>query len=233
MERGREAANGATDCDRGITYFVVVLHYIYLLLWNGDFEAASGRLKALLDRAARYSFAPYYAVGLALKGELLTAAGDAKAAVEALREALESMLREEHHIVRSPTFCALAVALSRLGRPQEARDVIEEGLKRAKKKAEVLWLPDLLRRRGEILQELRQPDFEEAESSFLGSIKHAQSQTALSWELKAAIPLARMWKGHGREKEARLLLKKTFGRFTEGLTSPDLVFARRLLDELS
>lgn len=231
-ELARQAIRAAGESDHALTYCVVVIHCIYVFLWNGDVEMASGLVEAVMERAERYSFAPYQAVAMAQKGELLAMSGDAKSAVELLGKALESMLREEHHIVRSPTFCAMAQTLCRLGRPQEARDMIDDAVKRAEERAEVLWLPDLFRRRGEVMQALPQPDLPGAEVSFLRSIEHAKSQSALSWELKAAIPLARIWKQNGREKDARLLLAEPFARFTEGFGSRDLVAARELLDEL-
>ena len=51
----------------------------------------------------------------------------------------------------------------------------------------------LLRVRGEILLALSLPDLAAAEDSMLRSIDCARAQSALSWELRAAIPLTRMW----------------------------------------
>ena len=52
------------------------------------------------------------------------------------------------------------------------------------------------------------------------------------WELRAATSLARLWRDQGRRAEARDLLAPVYGWFTEGLDEPDLVTARRLLEEL-
>jgi len=59
------------------------------------------------------------------------------------------------------------------------------------------------------------------------------SATALSWELRAATSLARLWHEQGRTTEARALLMPVYDRFTEGFDTADLRAARGLIDELS
>jgi predicted ATPase len=58
-------------------------------------------------------------------------------------------------------------------------------------------------------------------------------QAALSWEMKAAIPLARLRAERGRSDEARLMLEDKLGRFSEGFGNRDLTIARQLLEEIS
>jgi predicted ATPase len=55
----------------------------------------------------------------------------------------------------------------------------------------------------------------------------------LAWELRAAISLARLWQSQGRSREARDLLARVYGRFTEGFGTADLREAKRLIDALS
>lgn len=227
----RQAIKEAEVCDHPVTYCIVVIYSIYVLLWSGDFKTASALTETIFERAERYSLGPYRAVSLALKGELKVIGGDALTGIEVLREALGAMLSEQHHIIRSPTICALAMGLRYSGRLNEARDVIDQGLGRAKDMNEILWLPDLLRTRGEILQDLSQLKL--AEASLLRSVDHARKQSALSWQLKAAIPLARLLAKQGRNDDARSTLEDLYRRFKEGFGTRDLIAARQLLDELS
>ena len=67
---------------------------------------------------------------------------------------------------------------------------------------------------------------------FRQALDWARQQGALSWELRAATSLARLWRDHHRGGEARDLLASVYGRFTEGFDTADLKRARRLLDEL-
>jgi predicted ATPase len=66
----------------------------------------------------------------------------------------------------------------------------------------------------------------------LRALEIARGQTALSWELRAAMSLARLWRRHGRAAEARDLLAETYGKFTEGFSTSDLVQARKLMMDL-
>jgi predicted ATPase len=70
----------------------------------------------------------------------------------------------------------------------------------------------------------------------LRAIEVARCQEAKSWELRAAISLSRLWHALGsadRREEARKLLQETYGWFTEGFGTADLIEAKALLDELA
>lgn len=72
-----------------------------------------------------------------------------------------------------------------------------------------------------------------AETKLLRALEIARGQSALSWELRCATSLARLWGRHGRAAEARDLLAATYGKFTEGFGTTDLVQARNLMAELA
>jgi predicted ATPase len=71
-----------------------------------------------------------------------------------------------------------------------------------------------------------------AEAAFERSLALAREQNALSWQLRTATSLARLWRNQGRRQEGRRLLSDTYDRFDEGLSTADLVAARALVDEL-
>jgi predicted ATPase len=54
----------------------------------------------------------------------------------------------------------------------------------------------------------------------------------LSWELRAATSLARLWLEQNRTKAAREILAAVYDRFTEGFETADLRAAKLLLDGL-
>jgi predicted ATPase len=56
---------------------------------------------------------------------------------------------------------------------------------------------------------------------------------AKSWELRAAMSMARLWRDQGERNEARELLAPVYGWFTEGFDTRDLKEAKALLEELS
>ena len=76
----------------------------------------------------------------------------------------------------------------------------------------------------------RNPDLAEAETIFRRAIDIARSQGARSWQLRAAISLARLLGRHGSSEEARGLLREMYASFTEGFETGDLREAKALLD---
>ena len=54
----------------------------------------------------------------------------------------------------------------------------------------------------------------------------ARARQAKSWELRAAMSMARLWRGQGKPQQARELLVPVYGWFTEGFDMLDLKGAR-------
>jgi predicted ATPase len=71
------------------------------------------------------------------------------------------------------------------------------------------------------------------EAYFERALAVARAQQARSWELRAAMSLARLWRDQGKRNEARELLAPVYGWFTEGFDTLDLKVAKVLLDESS
>jgi len=90
-----------------------------------------------------------------------------------------------------------------------------------------------LRIKGAILMQCVDPDLARAEEHFLQSLDWARRQDALSWELRTATSLARLWRIQGRAAEARTDLAAVYDRFSEGFATTDLRAAKALVAELS
>ena len=86
---------------------------------------------------------------------------------------------------------------------------------------------------GEIALQSREPDAEKAEGYFARALAVARQQQAKSWELRAAMSLARLWRDQGKPQQARELLAPVYGWFTEGFDTRDLKEAKALLDQLA
>jgi predicted ATPase len=59
-----------------------------------------------------------------------------------------------------------------------------------------------------------------------------RQQQAKSWELCAAMSMARLWRDQGKRTEAREFLAPVYGWFTERFDTLDLKEAKALLNEL-
>jgi predicted ATPase len=72
-----------------------------------------------------------------------------------------------------------------------------------------------------------------AETAFEEALSIARNQQAKSWELRAAMSLARLWRDKGKVQQARELLAPVCGWFTEGFDTRDQKEAKALLEELA
>ena len=75
-------------------------------------------------------------------------------------------------------------------------------------------------------------DAAKAQGYFERALAVARKQEAKSWELRAALSVARLWRDQGKVREARELLAPVYGWFTEGLDTRNLKEAKAPLDEL-
>ena len=85
---------------------------------------------------------------------------------------------------------------------------------------------------GELALMSAEHDATKAEDHFKRSLAVARQQQAKSWELRAAMSMARLWRDQGKRDEARELLAPVYGWFTEGFDTRDLKEAKALLGEL-
>ena len=86
---------------------------------------------------------------------------------------------------------------------------------------------------GDVALKSPKPDTAEAEAYFERALSIAREQQAKSWELRASMSMARLWRDQGKRDEARELLAPVYGWFTEGHETRDLKDAKALLGELA
>jgi predicted ATPase len=85
---------------------------------------------------------------------------------------------------------------------------------------------------GEIALKSPRRDVAKAQTYFEHALTLARAQQAKSWELRAAMSLARLLSDQGKRQTARDLLAPIYGWFTEGFDTSDLRNAKALLGEL-
>jgi predicted ATPase len=163
---------------------------------------------------------------------LLLARGD-KSGLALLKDALD-WLREANFIyLHTMSTAALAQGLGAAGETTKARTTIDEAIQQANRKEEYWCMAELLRIKGELLQSDESANADGmAEDYFRQALDWARRQEALSWELRAATSLAKLWRRNGKTAEAHALLSAVYKRFTEGFDTADLKTAAALIDEL-
>jgi predicted ATPase len=119
----------------------------------------------------------------------------------------------------------------RARQPDEGLKAIDEAMAFCEQSGETFFEAELRRLRGELLLWSPEPDLERVERSFLDAIAIARRQETRWLELRAAISLARVWRDR-KPAEARIILGRACGWFTEGADTADLEEANILLHRL-
>jgi predicted ATPase len=91
-------------------------------------------------------------------------------------------------------------------------------------------LSELLRIKSQILA--AQYDRESAMNCLTEAIAVARAQSALAWELRSTMVLARLLSEDGQRDQARHALALIYDRFTEGFDTADLKLARAIIEDL-
>jgi len=199
-------------------------------LFVGDLPAMERAVATLLDEAVRHALANWHTWGRAFEGMLFIKRGDAVNGLGLLRTA-QGELRETGFVaLYTEILRALAEALAGAGEVAEGLVTIDEALARSERDEERWCLAELLRIKGDlVLQEGGLDSAEAAEGHFLKALDWARRQGALSWELRTATSLSRLWRDQGRTQEAHRLLAPIYDRFTEGFATADLRAAEALI----
>jgi predicted ATPase/DNA-binding winged helix-turn-helix (wHTH) protein len=220
----------ATSRDHPVSVCISLVYASTFLLWTGDLPGASDLIEQLTVHAGRYSLAPYRALGIALKGELAVAHDEPEAGLDLLRGALGTLNAQQYNL-QIPRFTgALAEGLRKTGQFEEALFTIDGAIARATNSGVEVDLPELLRIKSQIL--VARHDRESAMNCLTEALAVARAQSALAWELRSTMALARMLSEDGQRDQARHTLALVYDRFTEGFETADLKLARALLEDL-
>ena len=124
-----------------------------------------------------------------------------------------------------PIFARWHAPAASSGDASEGLALLERAFDTLAKSDSTYQLPELLSAKGELLSRLNPIDGA-AEDWFRQSLAAAREQGARLAELRAALRLARLMRGRGRDEEARELLVPAYAVFSEGFDTPDLAEAK-------
>jgi predicted ATPase/DNA-binding winged helix-turn-helix (wHTH) protein len=232
VERARRSVKDAASMGHPVALSRALVWAVYVFLWAGDLDSADEHTDWLTSHAESHSLGPYLAVARGYKGALAIRRGDAKSGVESLPGCLE-VLHAARYELLTPTFhISLIEGLAALGRVAEGIALVDETIGLVEANADLSYMPELLRVKGNLLLSMRQPGDADAEACLMQSLELSRRQGARAWELRAAIDLAALLAGQGRPESARGFLQPVFEQFVEGSDTADLKAAERLLATL-
>ena len=201
-----------------------------MALYVGDLTTADRPVRRAFDLAARHGVEMWKVWAQCFEGVLLIKRGENRAGSQLLQSALERLPESALNTEVSQLHPELAAGLGGAGQIAEGLVVVDKALARAEQMEAGWCLAELLRTKGELLLLQRAPSaVATAEACFQRALDVARRQGALSWELRSATGLARLWRGQRRVNEPRRLLGSVYRRFTEGFETADLMAAKALL----
>jgi predicted ATPase len=213
---------------------VVNIHHFRSLLaiLQGNAEAARHAAEAVLEVSQAHGITLYLAMGTVSLCWARARLSGRETGLKELREAVAEFIGRGNRLFVPFYQSLLAEIEAERQEADRALTRINEALALASETGEH-WTDAFLQRiRGDILLKRERASTASAEEAFRTAITIAQHQKARSFELRAAMSLARLWRDRGKVREARELLAPVYGWFTEGFDTRDLKEAKALLDVL-
>ncbi len=198
----------------------------------GNYAAANAQSNELVVLADDKAAMMWKATGMLRQGLVLALTGKASDAVQTLTAALTGR-RSTGATQAAPLYLSyLAWAYADLGQFEDAWRCIGEAMTAVETTKERWWQAEVNRVAGEIALKSPERDAAKAQAYFERALAVARAQQAKSWELRAAMSMARLWRDQKKRQQAHDLLAPVYGWFTEGFDTLDLKEAKALLDEV-
>ena len=204
--------------------------WIHIL--RGNYAAANALSDELVALADEKGALYWKAWGMVSKGLQFALTGKASDAVRKITFGITAYRSTGSTAWLLVWLSYLARAYAELGQFDDAWRCISEAMTAVETTKERWIEAEVHRVAGDIALMSPQPDSAKAEAYFERALAVARKQQAKSWELRAAMSLARLWRDQGKPQQARELLAPVYGWFTEGFDTLDLKEAKALLDEL-
>jgi predicted ATPase len=205
-----------------------------LALFRYCSEAVATYGQALADIASRYDL-PAMWVGRAafLQGWAKWSDGADESRLAEMRRGL-AIVREQGYIWLLPSLeAALAEAEASAGETEAGLRRLDDALAELERTEQHWYEAEMHRIRGEILLKLDPADTAATEQSLQTAIGIAQSQKARSFQLRAALSLAKLYHAANRDADAHAVLAPAVEGFPPTQQFPELTEAQPLLAALA
>ena len=228
-----QAVKDAREIGQAATLMYAVGTASAAYAWCGHYTTASTLVDELTTVASEKGATWWNASGISLRGCILTWTGKASDAVHTITTGVGALQSTGARLWVPWYLAHLAKAHADLAQFDDAWRCLDEVMRLFGTTNESWCKAEVHRIAGEIALKSPQPDAAKAEAYFERALAVARKQQAKSWELRAAMSMARLWRDQGKRDEARELLGPIYGWFTEGFDTRDLKEAKALLGELA
>jgi predicted ATPase len=226
-----DALSNARETGHAATLMYALTHVSMTHFCCGNYTRASAEADELVTLAGEKGSTIWKAYGASRQGFLAAMTDKAADAVQIITSATDTARSTGSTLWTPLNLSHLARAHAALGKFDDAWRCVGEAMSAMATSKETWWEAEVDRVAGEISLTSPEPDAAKAEAYFERALAVARQQQAKSWQLRASMSLARLWRSQGKVREARELLAPVYGWFTEGFDTRDLKEAKALLDE--
>jgi predicted ATPase/class 3 adenylate cyclase/nucleotide-binding universal stress UspA family protein len=230
LERADEAIDLARKINHPYSLAYALFHMGYLRFWRREVELCLESAQVVLDLAKEHDFQIWYAVGTCLQGAGVANLGRAEEGLAQIQRGMDLYQGLKSPPIFWPLLRSLQAGVcGKAGKPEQGSDLLDEAMRMPSAGYGGVLLADIYRLKGDLLLAISPDNPSEAEAWYQRSFEAAQEGGASMLELRAAISLARLWRGKSKAEQGRQLLGEIYTKFTEGFSTPDLIEARELL----
>ena len=222
----RELSNAHTVA--AVQFFAAMVHR-----FRRERQAARERAEEAIAIGREQNLPHWIVFGTIVRGWALAMGGQWEDGIAQIREGLVGQQLGGARISRGSFLVLLIEAHLAAGQAEAGLAVVAEALALVQETGAKYEEAEIHRLKGELLLDPPGADPTQAEACFQHALSVARRDGARSWELRAAVSLARLWLRQGKWAEARDLLAPIYGWFREGFDTQDLREARALLEQMS
>jgi predicted ATPase len=227
------ALRDAREIGKAATLMFALGNNTFSHFFCGNYAEASAKSDELVALAGQKGALFWKARGIVNGGCVLALTGKAAAAVHMITSGITARRSTGSTMYLPFALSNLARAYAELGQFDNAWRCVGEAMTAVETTKERWCEAEVNRVTGEIALLSPEPEKVKAEEYFDRALEVARKQQAKSWELRAAMSMARLWRDQGKRDEARNLLAPVYNWFNEGFDTLDLKEAEALLKALA
>jgi predicted ATPase len=233
VDRAREIADATATRIAKLSHLATstygLMHCAMFEIIGRKVDRAAPLARALSSVAHEHRIALWVAFGAFLEAWVELRSGVPDIGLTNLRRAAALLQRDNVGAFQPLVRTALAEAEARNGETTAALATLDHALEDFESSGQRWFDAEIDRMRGEILLEQNPADRGLAEDAFLSSIAVARHQKARSFELRAALALAKLYQSSGRPVDADAVLAPALEGFAPTPEMPEIAEAQALL----
>jgi class 3 adenylate cyclase/predicted ATPase len=223
------ALKEAREIGLATTLMWSLFHASLTHLFCGNYTTANSQLDELVALAEEKGSLHWKVSAMRAQSCIMAMTGDASRAVQTM-----TSIPSTGATLHAPFYLTyMARAYAQLGKIQDAWRGVGEAMAAVQTTRERWCDAEVHRTAGEIALKSSEPGEAKAAACFEQALAVAREQQAKSWELRAAMSLARLWRDQAKRQQAHDLLAPIYSWFTEGFDTLDLKEAKALLEQLT